>query len=324
MAVIRGVGVERAVGKRGPQRRLVGERAQRGRHHVAHRIGAAVMGLVEEQVVRAGLGMHGLAPIPRRGDRLERPAAGHVHHIGRRARQLGHDQEAVDALGLERDRAAARQRREAELAGGDEFPRQRIDHAAVLAMRQHDHAERRRLLHDREGDVVVGHDPELDVGQPQLDAADSQLGRLAHVAGAVGPRLPDHGVQSDIDARLGKLVGDGPPGRLGRSLAGLGVDEGKGRRRPAAQGRAGVRRDRAEDVRVDVDAAGEHEAAGRVHDLGAGPIDLPDRGDHAVADQHVAGRRPLRAHQRPAHDRRVTAHTVPSGRQGAAASNRRV
>ena len=117
------------------------------------------------------------------------------------AGQLGHHQEAMHALGLELDRPAARQRAETQLAALHQLLRQHVDHPAVLAVGKHDHVQLGRLLDHREGDVVVGLDAQLDVGQPQLDAAHAQLGRVAQVAVAVGLRLPDHGVEGQVDQR---------------------------------------------------------------------------------------------------------------------------
>ena len=303
-------------------------RAQRRRHHVAQRVRPLVLGPLEAQVVRADLGVDG-HPAPPRGDDLgQRPGAGDVHHVGRRARDLGQREEAMHALGLEGDRSAAWQRVEAEPALGDELPREQVDRAAVLAVRQHDHPECRRLLHHGQRDVVVGHDPELDVGQPELDAADTELGHIAHVPRAVGERLPDHGVEGEVDERVGHLVGERAPGRLDRALALERVDEGERARGAAEQRRARVVAHAAEGVRVHVHRSRQHEATRRVDDLATGALDLADLGDQAVLDQHVGGDRRLGTDDGAAGDHGATARAhVPaatSASVGAALSSRRV
>ena len=274
VAVIGGVGVERAVAQPAQQGGAVGGRAQRRRHDVAQGVRALVTGPLEAQVVRADLAIDGHAAPPRRCDLGEGPGARDVHDVRRRARHLGQRQEAVHALGLECDRPAARERVEAEPALRDELPREQVDRPAVLAVRQHDHPERRGLLHHRQRHVVVGHDPELDVGEPQLDAADPQLRHVAHVASAVGERLPDHRVEGEVDQRVGQLVGERAPRRLDRPLALEGVDEGERAGRPAEQRRARVVAHAAEGMRVHVDRARQHQASRRVDDVGAAAVDL--------------------------------------------------
>ena len=153
-----------------------------------------------------------MAPAARGLDLLERRAPGHMHHVRGRAGQLGQHQEAMDALGLQLDRPAARKRLETELSPLDQLPRQHVDDAAVLAVGEHHHAQLGRLLHHREGDVVVGLDAELVVGEPQLDAAHPQRGDVTQVAVAVGTAAPRS-----------------PRGRRGRSAT-------RASRRPASAG----------------------------------------------------------------------------------------
>ena len=116
VAVIGGVGVERAVAQPAQQGGSVGGRAQRRRHDVAQGVRALVTGPLEAQVVRADLAMDGHAAPARRCDLGEGTGARDVHDVRRRARHLGQRQEAVHALGLECDRPAARERVEAEPA----------------------------------------------------------------------------------------------------------------------------------------------------------------------------------------------------------------
>jgi hypothetical protein len=66
--------------------------------------------------MRAGLAVHGHPSHPRRFDLFERPPTRHVHHVRRRPRELGENEEAMNALGFERDRAAAEERVDAEPA----------------------------------------------------------------------------------------------------------------------------------------------------------------------------------------------------------------
>ncbi len=198
----------------------------------------------------------------------------------------------MHAFGLQLDRAAARQRVETQPARGDELTGEQVDRAAVLAVREHDDAEFRGLLHDGEGDVVLGHDAQLDVGQPELHAADAECRDVAQIAGRVRARLPDHGVEREVDQRVGHFVRERAARRLDRALALERVHERQRAGRAAAECRARVVADAAEDVRVHVDGARQHQAARGVDHLGARAIDVPDRRDHAVLDQHV-GRRPF-------------------------------
>ena len=276
VAVIGRIRVEIARAQAAQERGAIARRAQRRRHHVAQRVRALVARALEEQVVRADLGVDSHSALPRRRDLRERPRAGDVHDVGRRARDLGEREEAVDALGLERDRPAARERVEAEPALRHQAPREKVDRPAVLAVGEDDHAELGGLLQDGQRDVVLGHDAELDVGEPELDAADAELGDGAHVARAIRERLPDDGVEREIDVGVGQLVGERPAGRLGRALARERIDEGERRRRAAEERRAGVVADAAEDMRVHVDRPGQHEAPGGVDDVRTGALDLAD------------------------------------------------
>ena len=194
--------------------------AKRRRHHVAQGVRPLVVGALEEQVVRAHLGVDGLPTPPRGADLLERRAAGHVHDVRGGAGDPGEHQEPVHALGLELDRPAGGERLDAEPALGDALPCEQVDRTAVLAVGERHDPELGGLLHDPKRDVVVGHDPELDVGQPQLDAADSEGRGVGEVARAVRLRLPDDGVEGEVDVRLGHLVGERPPGRLRGPLPG--------------------------------------------------------------------------------------------------------
>ena len=142
--------------------------------------------------------------------------------------QPGQDQEPVHALRLELDGPAGGERLDAEPALRDALPRQEVDRAAVLAVRERDDPELGGLLHHRERHVVVGHDPELDVGQPQLDAPDAERRGLGEVAAAIRLGLPDHGVEREVDVRLGHLVGERPARGLGRALARKRVHEREG------------------------------------------------------------------------------------------------
>ena len=269
MAVIGGVGIESAVAQAAHQGGAVAGGAQRRCHHVAQRVRPLVLGALEAQVVWADLAIDGHPAPPRRGDLGERASARHVHHVGRRARDLGQRQEAVDALGLERDRPAARKRGEPEPALGDELPREQVDRTAVLAVREHDHAQRRGLLHHGERDVVVGHDAELDVGEPELDAPDPHLRDVAQIARAIGERLPDHRVEGEVDERSGSSSASvRRAASTGRSPASASTKASALVVPPSSAERVSART-RSEDVRVHVDRSRQHEAARRVDHLGA-------------------------------------------------------
>ena len=287
MAVIGRVGVERAVAQAPHERRAVGGRAQRRRHHVAQPVRALVLLALEAQVMGADLGVDGLPARSRGRDLLERPCARDVHDVRRGTGDLGERQEAVHALGFQLDRAAAGERIEAQSPGRDELPGEQIDRPPVLAVGERHDPELGGLLQDRESDVVLGHDAELDVGQPELHAADAERRHVAQVARLVRARLPDHGVEREIDQGGGQLIGERAAGRLDRALAVERIHEGQRARRAAAERRARVVANAAEDVRVHVDGPRQHQTARRVDHLGTRAIDVPDRSDQAVLDQHV-------------------------------------
>ena len=110
---------------------------------------------------------------------------------------------------------------------------------------------------------------------------------VAQVAVAVRLRLPDHAVQADVAAGGGQLVGDRRRAAAAGRSPGSASTKAEDRRRPAEQRRRRVGLDGAERVRVDVDAARQHEAAGRRRRPGARRVDAADGGDAAVLHQHV-------------------------------------
>ena len=144
-----------------------------------------------------------------------------------------------------------------------------------------------------EAQAVVGHE-HLDRGM----AGGDQLGQLIvehggrgagddHVEGVIDDRalcrqgvvVVDHGLQAHAlilggkgDHRGGAAGGGG----AGRGLEGIGVDQARGRELL--------------DVAVAVDAAGQHQAAGRVDGVGGGAEPCAQRRDAAIGDGDVAAR----------------------------------
>ena len=299
VAVVGGVGRHVARPQPLQERRPVGGRAQRRRHHVAQR----VRPLVVASARRAGG-----ASTPRACTVCPRRRAARISSSGSRPVTWTTYGVAPASPARTRNRCThSASSSIGRLAGSDSMPsrpsrdalpRQEVDRAAVLAVGERDDPELGGLLHHRERDVVVGHDPELDVGQPQLDAADAERRGVGEVAAAVRLRLPDHGVEGEVDVRLGHLVGERPARRLGGALARQRVDERERGGRPAAQRRAGVGRDAAEGMGVHVDAPGQDEAARRVDHVGGRRVDAADLDHHAVLDEHVA-RAPSRPARRP-------------------------
>ena len=235
----------------------------------------------------------------------------------------------MHALGLERDRPAARERLEAEPALGDAAAASAgrstrpFSQCASTTMPS---AAASCMTAKR--DVVVGHDAELDVGQPQLDAADARARRRR--AGRPGgtPRgsqitawkarsMCDSG-SSSASVRRAASAGRSP---------GSGVDEGERRRRPAAAAPSGCRRGR----RRRCGCARRPPRAGRGSPTrrstsAPAAVDLPDRGDHAVArPARPPGAEPSGPTTVPPTIAVATLlPTARSGRHGAAPSSRRV
>ena len=81
-------GLDKPRREAGPQRLLMALGADRRAHHVRRALEAGLLvdRVVEEQVLRARLGEHDLAPAPRLGDGGEGLLAGEVHDVDRLAR----------------------------------------------------------------------------------------------------------------------------------------------------------------------------------------------------------------------------------------------
>jgi hypothetical protein len=269
-------------------------------HHVAGGlipIRVAVDRVVEDQVLREHLAERDLALEPGPRQRLEGVDAAGVHEVERRAEHLGDAQGAVGGLAFD----LRRPRQRVALRAVDTLVvdglLQPIDQLAVLGMHGAQRAELARAHEAVHQHLVIAHDGVL-VRHEVLERVDAALGRQhAHVA---VHRLVPPG-DGDVEAVVaGRLLGPLAPrvvgldDRLARARDGE-IDDGRraaGHRRGGA-GEEVLGRHRAHEgqlhMRVRVDAAGQHEGARGVDDVGpSGRFEVgADRRDGLADDQDV-------------------------------------
>ena len=286
--------------QRGPQRILRPLVAQGWRHDVLgdREVVAVVDRVVEEQVVRAGLGEDRDAGVARLHHVLEGLARRQVHEVHRRVGQLRQLDAAMRGLALQdrRPRQCVVARRGVALR--QRLADQQLDDVAVLGMQRHHAAMLADQAHGLEDGGIVDHHA-ARIGHEHLEAAHALVADgVLHVAqdGLVDVRQDD--VEAIVDAgadrRPGLRARDGVERALVLALEGE-VDDGGG----AAEGRraraglvvvAGGRvAEGVVQVGVAVDAAGQHQQAGGVNHPGvrADVEPLADHGDLAVLEQHV-------------------------------------
>ena len=220
-------------------------------------------------------------------------------------------------LGLEDLRPRARVVDRVGLAGRERALDEHVDRPAVLAVHHRQRVEVARGLEHAEEQVVGDHQHAL-VGEEDLEAGDALLDHRRHVGEGALVGLGDRDVEAVVDVRgAGRALL--PLIERGLQPAALLLDhEVDDARRPAGRGctRAGVvvvdrarAAERHRHVRVVVDQARQHEAAGRVDDLRVGVPDVADGDDLLPVDQDVGDRRVAGGHDRAAADER--SHAAP-------------
>ena len=210
------------------------------------------------------------------------------------------------------DRARLTEVAEVGSAVGGEPRRTEVDQSLVLAVRQHE--EPLVTSTGEELVVPVAGRPERAEGE-DLQTAVAALAQLGKRRGVEVRGVGHDRVQHDIDERLAGHVGGNPVARVDQPLTRLRERHVRDRRDPAHGGRprAGLEivDPRLGEVHVRIDAARQHEAAGRVDDpvtrkrLG-GHRDDPSAADRDVGahggavDHHVAtANHQLCSHVRP-------------------------
>ena len=180
----------------------------------------------------------------------------------------------------------------------------------------------------RERDVVVGHDAELDVGEPAASRCRPRA-RRRRACRPCGRRAAPRSRRGTRDrsatraARRRACGGRPRPGARPRAAS----TKASALVVPPSSAERVSSRTPPNDMRVHVDRPGKHEAAGRVDHLRAAAVDLADRGDQAVLDQHVRSRASLRDRRRGRRrsrcaERMLTSAGATSANVGAALSSR--
>ena len=244
------------------------------------------------------------------GDLVGGQAAGHVHDVDARARELRQADRARRRLGLEDLRARARVVDRVRLAGRERALDEHVDRPAVLAVHHRQRAEVARGLEHAEEEVVGDHQHAL-VGEEDLEGGDALLDHRRHVGERALVGLRDRHVEAVVDVRgAGRALL--PLVERGLQPAALLLDhevDDAGRAAGRGGARAGVvvvdrarAAERHRHVRVVVDQPRQHVAAGGVDHLGVGVPDVADGDDLLAVDQHVGDRRVGGGHDRAAAD----------------------
>jgi hypothetical protein len=265
--------------------------------------------LGEEQVLHAGLRPHRL-PSGTRGAHLrQRSRARQVNHVQRRTGQLCDCRGAPGGFGFERRGARGGMVLRGSLAGGDRLADQQVDDVAVLAVHKGEQVRRGGRPHDLVELRVVELQTAL-VGHQHLDRRDPPLRQAGDLAEDVRPRVGDGHVESVVDEGL--TLGAGLPlieGLAQRAAPGL--DGEVDVRRRASERRGGVAGDeiiargdvlqRHVEMCVDVDPAGEEEAARAVDDPRAVAGEIrADRGDALALNEDIGTHHLVCVDDRPA------------------------
>ena len=231
-----------------------------------------------------------------------------MHDVDARARELREADGARRRLGLEDLRARARVVDRVRLAGCERTLDEDVDRPAVLAVHHRQRAEVARGLEDAEEQVVGDHQHAL-VGEEDLEGGDALLDHRLHVGERALVGLRDRHVEAVVDVRgAGRAVL--PLVERGLQPTAVLLDhevDDAGRAAGGGGARAGVvvvdrarAAERHRHVRVVVDEARQHIAAGRVDDLGVGVADVADGDDLLAVDEHVGERRAGGGHDRAA------------------------
>jgi hypothetical protein len=285
--VVGGKTAQRAVAQRLHQGRPVLRSAQR-RVHLVVGVGRVDVGIAQRQVMRGQLAGHAHAAGPPLANSLRARRAGHMLNVQRATGFPGQFDVAADdaLLGPGRDPRQAVAARDVALVHHPALP---LDQVVLRVVHQH-HAQPRGLAHDLLHDRIILHRAAV-VGEGDRAgvAQRSQRRRLLTFASQGQRARGQDAGQADLPPAAGH-IGHG----LDVIVRRLGVGHGHHGGEAAGGSRAGTRLDgfvilaaRLAQVHVQVDEAGDDQAARGRHDRGArgGALD-----DDAPRDCEVAHR----------------------------------
>ena len=286
------------------------------------------MAPVEDDVLRAGLAVHGAPAGVGAADLLQRAVAGDVHDHERGVGHLGEPDRAAGRLRLARLRAGEAVPLRARVAAGERLLLQLGDDVAVLRVHHHQQAGVAGDLHRLEQVLVGRVERRALVGHEDLDRGDAELGEVRELLLDVLRHVGDGDVQPVVD--VGLAAGLAVPGldRLGERAVDVLEREVHVHRRAAGEQRRRARvpvvgGDRAAEghvhVRVAVDEARHHARAGHVDHLRpvAREVDA-DGFDLVAGDRHVGAEGRLGGHHGATGEHEVAHVVPPSLREGPA------
>ena len=274
--------------------------------------GQLVLG--EEEVLRAGLRKRRQAAVPCLAHLVQRVLRGKVNDVDGHLRDLRHGDGAMHGL-----RLRLRGPGESMVDGRRLSLRKRpghdhVDHAPVLRVHADERAVLRRLGKGLEDRGIIHHE-DVRVGHEKLEAGNPFTHQVIHVLEAGFPEVRDDHVEAVIDARPAfRLFPPGVQGLPHPRAPGLDgeIDDGRGaaERRGPCPGLEVIRGGGAAEghvqVRVGVNAAGDHVEAGSLDDLVRGLCGNPraDFLDALSVDQDVRAHGVFRGDDRPISNQR--------------------
>ena len=308
--------VERAVAKRRPERLDILALAERRLPDPERRVRPRKALAREIEVERARLAQEPRAPFLSLAEAVQRPTRREMHEVESGAAELGMREGRAHRDDLRLHRPALGEPFGAGPAGGMQLGGGPVDHRAVLRMHRDDDAGRGRGAVQVE--VVRGPLDEVRRDHEDLQAV-ALAGKRRHLVDRGGARVGDDHVEREVRARSRGVAKAAL--RAGPERAFL-IDHRAHRRHAARHGGARAvlevverrERGRAREMRVQIDAAWQHELAARV-DLARGARDVADRGDPLVVDREVGAAFAVRRHDRAAADREGRAQAPSSSRR---------
>ena len=319
-AVVGADAVDRPVGEPPPEgRRLppVPQRRRADRERAA--LGVVVEPAVEDEVLRAGLDVQAEAGPPRAPRLAHGLGDGGVDHVERVPDEAGEADRAGEGLGLAERGARLGVARPGEVALAPRLRGQGGRDRLGLGVDEGQGAGLAGGAEGGEHGPVVGHQPDLGVGQVELEggaAGRDGLGEPGEV------RLLLHAaVDREVDRGLRHLLAADRAG-LRERAPGRGVREVEEGRDPAVGGRDGlgvevVRGREAEkvvlDVHVRLDAARQDVEPGRVDHPPGRAGHRPDGRDPPVQDRDVSAHHARRRDHEAAPDDQVVHASVSTG-----------
>src|SRR6267154_50067 len=228
----------------------------------------------EIQVLRTSLGVGGQAPVTGFANFFERVVAGEMNDVDGGPRHFGQGDSAGSGFGFGGGGARARVIFRGTFSFGEGLLDDDVDGAAVFRVHADEAAVLSCLPHGLKDGGVIEHE-DAGVGHKELEAGDAFANELAHLFELRRAEIGDDAVEGVVGD--GFVVGFLHPGieSMAEGLAFVlngEVDEGGGASESGGDGAgleivgAGSTAKGHVQVGVDVDAAGDDQAAGGVHD----------------------------------------------------------